>query len=71
MRRNRVTRLEELKEAVRRLSREELAHFRDWFMEFDASSWDREFEEDVAQGKLERFAEEALEDLRHGRCRDL
>jgi len=40
-------------------------------MEFDASSWDREFEEDVAQGKLEKFAKEALEDLRHGRCRDL
>ena len=40
-------------------------------MDFDASSWDREFEEDVAQGKFEQFVEEAVEDLGHGRCRDL
>lgn len=63
--------VEELKEAVRKLSKEELAQFRAWFREFDASLWDEEFEEDVRTGKLDWLAEEALEDLRTGRCTDL
>ena len=31
----------------------------------------RQFEEDVAAGRLDRLAEEALRDLREGRCTDL
>ena len=63
--------VENIKEAVRKLSLEELAAFRAWFAEFDAASWDREFEEDVAAGRLDQLAEEALRDLREGRCTDL
>jgi hypothetical protein len=61
----------DIKEAVRQLSPEELAAFRAWFAEFDASAWDRQFEEDIAAGRLDRLAEEALRDLREGRCTDL
>ena len=63
--------VEEIKQAVRQLSREELAKFRFWFAEFDASLWDEEFEEDVVAGRLDQLAEEALRDLREGRCTDL
>jgi hypothetical protein len=63
--------LQEIETAVRKLSREELSTFRSWFVEFDAAAWDRQFEEDVAAGRLDSLAEEALEDLRQGRCRDL
>ena len=63
--------VEKIKEAVRKLSPEELAAFRAWFAEFDTASRDREFEEDVAAGRLDRLAEEALRDLREGRCTDL
>lgn len=63
--------VEEIAEAVRRLSPPELAAFRAWFAEFDASVWDQQFEEDVAAGRLDRLAEEALQDLREGRCTDL
>jgi len=38
---------------------------------FDAEVWDQQFEEDVAAGRLEQLAEEALQDLRAGRCTDL
>jgi hypothetical protein len=63
--------IQEIETAVRKLSREELSAFRSWFAEFDAAAWDRQFEEDVAAGRLDSLAEEALEDLRQGRCRDL
>jgi len=61
----------EIEAAVERLSREDLARFRAWFQEFDAEAWDRQFEQDVQAGRLDALADEALEDLRKGHCRDL
>lgn len=61
----------EIEAAVVKLSREELSTFRDWFQEFDAEAWDKQFEADVAAGRLDALAEEALCDLREGRCTDL
>ena len=40
-------------------------------LEADWEAWDRQLEEDVKAGKLDQLAEEALEDLRAGRCTDL
>ena len=53
------------------LSRHELLAFRDWFSAFDAVAWDNHFEEDVAAGRLDALADEAIRDRREGRCRDL
>jgi len=61
----------EIENAVQRLSRQELAAFRDWFSGFDAAAWDRQFEEDVTAGRLNDLADEAINDLRQGRCREL
>jgi len=36
-----------------------------------AESWDRNFEADVREGLLDSLAEEAIEDLKEGRCTDL
>ncbi|MBL7646691.1 MAG: hypothetical protein JNK74_10930 [Candidatus Hydrogenedentes bacterium] len=63
--------IEEIKTAVSKLPPEELSSFRAWFSEFDADAWDHQFEQDVAKGRLDALAEEALRDLREGRCRDL
>jgi hypothetical protein len=63
--------VQEIQEAVSQLPHEDLAAFRTWFAEFDAAVWDRQFEGDVAAGRLDQFAEEALQDLREGRCTDL
>ena len=62
--------LEDIQGAVRQLSSRELAAFREWFAEFDAAAWGRQIEEDVAAGRLDALAEEALSDLREGRCTD-
>ncbi len=61
----------EIEVAVAKLSREDLSAFWDWFHEFDAEAWDKKFEADVAKGRLDALAEEALRDLREGRCTDL
>jgi hypothetical protein len=61
----------EIETAVSKLSRRELLAFREWFSEFDAAMWDKQFEEDVAAGHLDGLADEAIRDLREGRCRDL
>jgi len=63
--------VQDIQDAVRHLSPEELAEFRQWFAEFDASLWDKQFEIDVAAGRVDRLAEEALTELREGRCTDL
>jgi hypothetical protein len=60
--------VEEIERAVRELPPEELALFRAWFAEFDASVWDHQIEADVAAGRLDALAEEALQELREGRC---
>jgi hypothetical protein len=63
--------VQEIQDAVRHLSAEELAAFREWFAEFDAILWDRQIEADVAAGRLDKLADEALQDFREGRCTDL
>ena len=63
--------LKDVEQAIKQLSSEELAAFRAWFAEFDAEVWDRQFEEDVAAGRLDNLAEKALRHLREGRCTNL
>ena len=66
-----MSNVHEIESAVTKLSREDLLAFRDWFSEFDASTWGRQFGEDVAAGRLDALADEAIRDPRAGRCRDL
>jgi hypothetical protein len=63
--------IHEIEDAVRGLPRGDLAAFRAWFAEFDAQAWDQQIEEDVVAGRLDALANEALSDLREGRCIDL
>jgi hypothetical protein len=65
-----MTTVQEIKDAVSDLSPDNLAAFRAWFAEFDAMLWDRQLEMDVASGRLDRLGDEALQDLREGRCTD-
>jgi hypothetical protein len=66
-----MSNLQEIERAVSQLSAKELADFRVWFAEFDAEVWDRQFEEDVAAGRLDELAKRAVQHLREGRCTDL
>jgi hypothetical protein len=66
-----MTKMEELENAVAELAPEELARFRAWFEEFEASRFDRKIERDAKAGKLDRLAEQALAEFRAGRAREL
>lgn len=61
-----MTRLEQIEKEVESLAPEELAAFRAWFAEYDWKIWDRKLEQDVAAGKLDQFADEALKEYERG-----
>jgi hypothetical protein len=63
--------IRDIEKAVRELTPEELTEFRRWFAEFDAAAWDAQLEADARAGRLDALADEALDDLKHGRCSDL
>jgi hypothetical protein len=66
-----MRKVEELQRQIQALSPEELARFRDWFLEFDWAVWDSRFEHDVRAGKLDAFAERALQDHAAGKTKPL
>ena len=63
--------VKEIESAVAQLSSKDLTEFRSWFADFDAAVWDRQFEKDAANGRLDAAGDEALRDLADGRCTDL
>jgi len=66
-----MSKIEELEQKVQALSPEELAQFREWFLEFDWVAWDRQLERDVHAGKLDALAEKALRDHAAGKTKPL
>jgi hypothetical protein len=68
---NLMSKVEQIEGAVKELSNDELSAFRAWFANFDADAWDRQFEADVHDGKLDGLAERALRDHSSGRSTEL
>lgn len=54
-----MSRIEEIENEIRQLTSDELAHLREWFLEFDAEAWDRQIDADVRTGKLNTIADAA------------
>jgi len=66
-----MTTVQEIEQAVAHLPQNDLFTFRSWFAEFEAQAWDRQFEQDVQDGKLSAIADEAIRDLEDGLCTEL
>jgi hypothetical protein len=66
-----MTKVEQLEHEVQTLAPEEFAAFRAWFVEYDWQDWDRQLEGDIAAGKLDRFAAEALAEDERGETTEL
>lgn len=60
-----------IEKAVASLPPSDLAEFRRWFAEYDATAWDTQIEQDAAFGKIDGLAAEALADYRTGTAREL
>jgi hypothetical protein len=63
--------IEDLEKAIAGLPPDQYAEFRTWFEAFEADRFDRKIERDVQAGKLDRLADQAIDDLRKGRAREL
>ncbi len=66
-----MTKLEALEEQIKKLSPEELAQLRDWFLERDAEEWDRQVERDASSGKLDKLFAKSVADHRAGKSREI
>jgi len=62
---------QQIAKEVAGLPKAQLKEFRAWFEEFDASEWDKQFEEDVASGKLDNIANRAVSDFKKGKFKKL
>jgi hypothetical protein len=63
--------VEDLEKAISELNPDELAKFRAWFEAYDAAQFDAKIERDAKSGKLDQLAEQALDDFRKGRAREI
>ena len=61
----------EIENAIKSLTLQELAEFRQWYIAVDSDSWDQQIAIDSETGKLDFLLEEALEDTREGRTKVL
>jgi len=66
-----MSELEQLENRIRNLPPDELAKFREWFIEFDHLVWDKQIEADAKSGKLDRLVNEARADFNAGRAREI
>jgi len=66
-----MTKVEKIEQDIRKLDRKELLAFRRWFREYDSDEWDRQIEENVHAGKLDKLAEEALAEHRAGKSKEI
>ena len=66
-----MTQAQTLERQVKKLPKGELAKFRDWFLEFEWDSWDRQIARDVKAGKLHGLTRKALADHAKGRTQPL
>lgn len=63
--------VDELKTAIESLPEKEFIELREWFSEKDWVKWDQQIELDSKSGKLDFLIEDALEEKRTGKLKDL
>jgi hypothetical protein len=61
--------IEDIEKAVAGLPPGQFAQFRAWFEAFDAARFDQEIEHDAASGKLDRLADDAIDDFHKRKMR--
>ena len=66
-----MNKIENIENEVRSLTTTELATFREWFLEFNAATWDSQLERGSASGKLADLAKKSLSDHKSGKSTEL
>jgi hypothetical protein len=63
--------IEQIEAAILTLPPEQFQRLRQWILDIDYQRWDEQLEQDIAEGKLEALAEEAIAEFKAGHCREL
>lgn len=63
--------LKQIEAAILTLSSDEFHQLKQWFFDVDYKRWDEQLEQDIAEGKLEALAEEAISEFKAGDCREI
>ena len=66
-----MTRVEEIKHEIEKLTEDEFAQLREWFIEMEWKKWDKQIEEDSKKGKLDFLIEEARKEKAKGKLKAL
>lgn len=66
-----MTTVQEIKSAIRSLSRQEYTQLLRWIHDKDWNDWDKQLEADASSGKLDFLAKEALEEKKNNKLREL
>ena len=63
--------LEQIEAAILTLQLDEFQRLKQWFFDVDYKRWDEQLEQDIADGKLDALAEEAIAEFKAGHCREI
>jgi hypothetical protein len=63
--------LEQIEAAILTLGSNGFDKLRQWFFDLDYLRWDEQLERDIADGKLEALAQEAIAEFEAGHCREI
>lgn len=66
-----MTTVQDIENAIRQLSSEELAQLKQRIADYEWEQWDKQLEKDIKAGRLDALAKEALQDLRDGKTTEL
>ena len=63
--------IEQIENAILQLPPNEIGELLEWFMNLDYQRWDVQLEKDIAEGKLDALAAEAIADFESGNYREI
>ncbi|MCD6508294.1 hypothetical protein J7M22_16955 [Candidatus Poribacteria bacterium] len=66
-----MLKVDEIKTAIEKLPEEDFVQLRRWFWEKDWQKWDKQIEVDSEMGKLDFLIEEAFDEKKKGKLREL
>jgi hypothetical protein len=66
-----MSNLEQIEAAILSLASNEFERLKPWFVNLDYECWDKQLEQDIAEGKLEFWAQEAVAEYEAGNCHGL
>ncbi len=63
--------IEQIETAILTLPLNDFEKLRQWFFDLNYQRWDEQIEQDIADGKLEIFAQDAIAEFKAGNCREI